>query len=307
MAILYKIIGGDQKEYGSVSAEDMRRWIADGRLNAQTLAKAEGDAEFRPLEEFPEFAAALAAAAATAEPPPAPTSVNPSNLPDRDYDLDIGSCISRGWELVKNNFWPVVGVTALVLVIIGAINQIFGLFTHAAINAIIVQHQVTAGSIFIILLVTLVSGPVYTVFMAGLFKYYLKLIRGEGAGLGDAFSGFGPSIGQLILLNLVMTFLTLIGYALCLVPGIYLAVAWFFSIPLVIDRRMNFWEAMEASRKLVNKHWFLVFAFLLVYGFLSMAGLIACCIGIFVSIPIGLGALMYAYETIFSSADAQTG
>jgi hypothetical protein len=64
MAILYKIIGGDQKEYGLVSAEDMRRWIAEGRLGAQTLAKVEGDEEFRPLGGFPEFADVFA-------PPPA--------------------------------------------------------------------------------------------------------------------------------------------------------------------------------------------------------------------------------------------
>jgi hypothetical protein len=31
-----------------------------------------------------------------------------------------------------------------------------------------------------------------------------------------------------------------------------------------------------------------------------MSGIIACCIGIFVTLPIGIAALMYAYETIFS-------
>ena len=53
---MFTIIGGDGKEYGSVTAEDLRKWIAEGRLSAQSLAKAEGDAEFRPLSAFPEFA-----------------------------------------------------------------------------------------------------------------------------------------------------------------------------------------------------------------------------------------------------------
>ena len=87
MAILYKIIGGDQKEYGALSADDLRKWIAEGRLNAQTLAKAEGDEEFRPLGGFPEFVDALAAAAAEPPSPPAPASVAPPNLLERDYDL----------------------------------------------------------------------------------------------------------------------------------------------------------------------------------------------------------------------------
>jgi hypothetical protein len=228
----------------------------------------------------------------------------PANWLERDYELDIGGCVSRSWELVKTNFWPIVGITALIMLLTMAINQVLGLFTRPAIDAMISEHRVSPGGIAIIVLTTIVSCPIYAVFIAGLFKYYLKLIRGEEAGIGDAFSGFGRSIGQLVLLGLVMNILTIIGYVLCLVPGIYLAVAWFFSIPLVIDKQMGFWEAMEASRKMVHKHWFLVFVFLLVYGLLSMAGIIACCIGIFVTLPIGLGALMYAYETIFCPPQA---
>ena len=41
----------------------------------------------------------------------------------RDYVLDIGSCLRRGWALVRSDFWPLVGVTALVLVLWGAAVQ----------------------------------------------------------------------------------------------------------------------------------------------------------------------------------------
>ena len=63
----YTIIGGDQKQYSSVTADDLRKWIADGRLNAQSLAKEENDTEWRPLSAFPEFADVLAAGST---PPP---------------------------------------------------------------------------------------------------------------------------------------------------------------------------------------------------------------------------------------------
>jgi hypothetical protein len=79
--MMYKIIGGDQKEYGTLSAADMRKWIAEGRLNAQTLAKAEGDEEFRPLGGFPEFVAALAAAAE--EPTTTPTAISSASDENR--------------------------------------------------------------------------------------------------------------------------------------------------------------------------------------------------------------------------------
>ena len=70
----YTIIGGDQKQYGSVTADDLRRWITDGRLNAQSLAKEETDTEFRPLSAFPEFADALAAGSAPPPPLTAPVA-----------------------------------------------------------------------------------------------------------------------------------------------------------------------------------------------------------------------------------------
>ena len=299
---MFTIIGGDGKEYGSVLASDLRRWIAEGRLNAQTLAKAEGDAEFRPLSTFPEFADAFAP---PPEAPGAPPVFSPANLAEGDYDLDIGACISRGWELVKNNFWPTVGVSTLIFFIIAAFQQLCGLFTNPIVQSMIREKQISPGGILIVVLVSIVSAPVYLVFMAGLMKYFLNLIRGEPATVGDAFSGFGPMIGQLIVLGLVMNVLVIVGYVLCIIPGIFLQVAWLFATPLVIDRRMKFWDAMELSRKMACKHWFIIFAFLIVYGLVVMAGLIACCIGILVTMPIGLAAWMYAYETIFSRP--QTG
>lgn len=60
---MYRIIGADQKEYGPVSADDVRKWIAEGRANAQTRAWTAGMNEWRPLGTFAEFAALFPAPA----------------------------------------------------------------------------------------------------------------------------------------------------------------------------------------------------------------------------------------------------
>jgi prepilin-type processing-associated H-X9-DG protein len=57
---MYKVRGTDQKDYGPVSADILRRWIGEGRANAQTLVQAEGSADWKPLSAFPEFAGAFA-------------------------------------------------------------------------------------------------------------------------------------------------------------------------------------------------------------------------------------------------------
>ena len=68
---MFKIIGADGKQYGPVSADQLRQWITEGRVNAQTLVQPEGSTDWKPLGQFPELAAP---ATGSAVPPPAATS-----------------------------------------------------------------------------------------------------------------------------------------------------------------------------------------------------------------------------------------
>jgi uncharacterized RDD family membrane protein YckC len=52
---MFTIIGGDGREYGPVSADQIRSWIAAGRANLDTKAKAAGTDEWRRLGDFAEF------------------------------------------------------------------------------------------------------------------------------------------------------------------------------------------------------------------------------------------------------------
>jgi len=52
---MYRIIGADGKEYGPVSAEQVRRWVAEGRALSSTQASAEATPAWKPLGAFPEF------------------------------------------------------------------------------------------------------------------------------------------------------------------------------------------------------------------------------------------------------------
>lgn len=52
---MFTIIGGDGKEYGPVSVEQLRAWIAAGRANLDTKARAAGSEEWRRLGDFAEF------------------------------------------------------------------------------------------------------------------------------------------------------------------------------------------------------------------------------------------------------------
>lgn len=54
---MFTIIGGDGKEYGPSPANQIREWLAAGRANLDTKAKALGSEEWRRLGDFVEFGA----------------------------------------------------------------------------------------------------------------------------------------------------------------------------------------------------------------------------------------------------------
>jgi hypothetical protein len=273
---MYKIVGADGRQYGPVSVDVVREWIAAGRANAETMVQPEGTTDWKPLGSFAEFADALAAKAPPPSAPSAPPIVETANAEAlaneilvRDYTLDIGGCLNRAWELMKTNFWPIVGVTALILVLF-----------------------VATSSIYVGILLT---GPL----LGGLNWYYLKLIRGQQADLNDAFAGFTQAFVQLMLAGLVTSILESIGFFLCILPGIYLIVAWIMTFTLILDKRLQFWDAMEVSRKVVSKHWWSFFGFFLLWCLINLGGLLLCVLGLFITFPWTCIAIVYAYEDIF--------
>lgn len=282
---MYKIIGADGQEYGPVTADQVRQWIAEGRANAQTQAQAEGTADWKPLTAFAEFTAALGPVAGAPGAPPQIAITDPNALAAailaRDYRVDIGSCIGRGWQLVKGDFWLLVGGAAVTFVIMGC----------------------AAAVPFVGPLVGLVIDGAL---LGGLYLLFLKRMRGVEAGVGDVFAGFSLAFVQLLLAHVVSALLTTIGIILCIIPGVYLSVAWVFTLPLVIDKKLDFWPAMELSRKVVTKHWWVIFGLMLVTGILAVVGLLACIVGVFVTGSIAMAAMMYAYEDIFGERTAQT-
>lgn len=56
VAVMFMIIGGDGKEYGPATPDQIRTWIKAGRANLETKAKALGSEEWRRLGDFAEFA-----------------------------------------------------------------------------------------------------------------------------------------------------------------------------------------------------------------------------------------------------------
>jgi hypothetical protein len=193
---------------------------------------------------MPEFAAALSAQAGQSE--PAATGIAPVHLEGwkaeiltRRPEVRVGQCLARSWSLLTANFGLLFGATFLVWMI-----------------SLIMQFIPLVGMFYLV---------IWGVLYGGLYLVFLNRIRGRPAAVGDVFAGFSATFPQLMLAGFVSVVLTIIGLLPCclIVPGLFLFVAWIFSVPLVADKRLEFWSAMELSRKVVTRVWFEMFGLLL--------------------------------------------
>ena len=210
----------------------------------------------------------------------------------------FGDYISRGFEIFQKNMGIFIGFTLvffIVSMVIGVIPFV-GLFAN-----------------------NLVVSPALTV---GLYLVARKLDRGERAEFGDFFKGF-DFVAQLALATLVMWLfisITLIPFAvifwkygwvewymdivqhprtpptdmpefppfwafLLALPSIFLSVAYAWTYFFIAFYKMEFWDALESSRKLITKNWLTFFAFMLVAGLIMAAGIILLCVGILATFP----------------------
>jgi hypothetical protein len=314
---MFKIIGADGKEYGPVSSDQLREWVREGRANAQTRVQPEGQTDWIPLGLVAGFDDVLGRRP-DSQPPVGAHSPLPDAVLTRGYRLDVGACLARAADLLKQHFGAVAGAAAVYLFIQG------GLQGLGAIPFI--GPMFSIASLFVL-------GQL----LAGLYLVVLKSIRGRPTDLNDLFLGFKTAYIQLLLCYLVVAMITgfaglpgglligipvaimigkeqadvllialsCVGVVVFLIPVIYFSVIWSFSLPLVIDKGLGFWQAMETSRKVVHQRWFSVFLLLLVVIVINFVGFLVCCVGLFLSVPLSMAMKMYAYETMFSTREGQ--
>jgi hypothetical protein len=189
--------------------------------------------------------------------------------------IDISSAISRGWALVRDNMAVLVGATVL-------------------------GWLVALGLAFVPILGWIVG----FVLLGGLDYMFIRRIRGEEVQVGDVFAGFNLAFVNLAMAGLVKWLLVSLGFLLCILPGIYLGVGYVFALPLVIDKKMEFWTAMEVSRRLVHKHWWSMLALVIVLALVAFAGFLLCGVGALITIPVSSAAFLYVYEDLFGAEAA---
>jgi uncharacterized membrane protein len=123
---------------------------------------------------------------------------------------------------------------------------------------------------------------------SGLLHVYLSAARGGAVNVGDLFSGrnFLALLGANFLLGLAV----IVGFVFCIIPGIFLGLAFSMTSFFVVDAGMGPIRAMEASWQVTKGQKLSILGFGFAAMLVALAGILACGVGVLVASPvIGIG------------------
>lgn len=190
---------------------------------------------------------------------------SPSNV-----TVDIGGWFRDAWEYFVQDavLWIILGLIVYVIM------------------------MALAGTTFVLPL--LLTGPLF----GGMYYAAFSRMKGTEPTVGMLFTPVIDAPVPVILVGLIYSIFVFVAAILCLLPALLAVPLWMFSIPLVIERHMPFWDAMELSRQTVQQQlmqWILFgLVLILLGGVLGSIPLVG-----FVTIPLSVLLVAVAYRAVF--------
>jgi hypothetical protein len=233
-------------------------------------------------------------------------------LIQQGYEMDAVECINQGWNIQKQNLGGFIGFALL--------------FFFLVLLTLLCSCFLGIPYLF--------QGNLAT----GYFIVTMKIQKNQTISFENFFDGFRNSnFSQIFLENLIIVAIHLFGYipiyiiwyllgsihdganggsqhpvliifqfllllwAACLTG--FFNVLYTFAIPLIIDQRVEFWPAMELSRKIVLKR---LGSFLLLHilmWLINVAAIFTCGIGWLFTCPLYFCSIMAAYNKVIGYDD----
>ena len=306
---MYSIIGGDGKTYGPVPPAEIERWIREGRADARTKVKREGETDWQELGALEDFFPKTPVA-----PPRLGREVGPRQF-NVQTGLGIRACLGKAWGAYRQDPWRITGVVVLTFLAQFLMNNI-----------------PVAGLVIAFLL----NGPI----LGGLYYFCRQSLQGTASGAGDVTSTIRERFLPCFLVTTVSNLLAFGPFLLGLIPAaalvagvegldwtqlaerpglaaamalpllggflamLYLLILWSLAVPLAACSSMDFWEALKTSWHGVRANLGRYFGLLLALALLNLLGVLCLVVGLFVTIPLTLLTTMAAYDHIFRPGTA---
>lgn len=229
--------------------------------------------------------------------------------PDQSPEFRVGvvkplECLGRGWDLVKDQYFLFAGFCLIILVLVSCIpfaGIIWGAWMCGIFLALLAKmrgefvsfNNIGKGFSYMSpgFMVAFLSGlPFVLVAIGGkLFEVWMDDI--ERAYPGD------DAVPPEVLMQMVTYLAALVLlYVLCfLVTGVIFA----FAYQLVVDKNLSGWQATKLSARAARENFGGVMGLLLLELALFTFGIMLCCFGLVLVMPLTKASWAIAYSQVF--------
>ena len=219
------------------------------------------------------------AASVAANPFAAPQTAGPTGQDPAEGTLsavaipvDVEAICSCAFEAWKQHWGILVGMTVIVSMVSGVV-QLLGRTLSTALDMVDVPE---AWSLAIVMLVSSLAALPQWYVQAGMTGVILKLLRGQPTEFSEVLSG-GGRFGAVAGVMIPFTLLTILGSLFCVVPGVFVWLAYWPCFYLAVDGQD---DVMARSRQLTKGHLLTGLLLSLVATLLYFVGVLACCVGV---------------------------
>ncbi len=215
--------------------------------------------------------------------------------------------IGEAWRVFQPNMstWIVTELIFFVVVALcGFVGWLLFLATAVLFASIAERMPISILAIPITFFIpfTVILAAEYAM-LGGMYRMAIRQLRGEMVKPGDIFD-IKDVLGQLMIGSLLTALATSIGAVFCGLPGLILAGLLMFTMPLVVDKRMNGIDAMKLSFNTLKSEIVMAVLFFIVCVFIGQIGSVACGIGVLFTLPLFFLSIAITYREFFPDTSA---
>ncbi len=305
------------QKYGPADISVLNQWAKEGRVNASTILEdASTGTRVRPADvpglllpgadaptsipQAPPGGAYVPPAGQSFESPyprPGMGGVATGMYPPGVYFEYIG----KSWDYIKPNL----GLWIVAVIIMYMISSVISAPFQFLANIFGMGNLGGTGDIrnpvlyFLFMGLSVIISIGFSGMMtAGLVGFALDLVDGKPADIGRIFRPFKSFIPNVIG-SLASWIPITIGFLLCVIPGFYFLGRLGFTNILITEQGMDASEALRTGWEKMGPFAWAMGALWFVASIVSILGLVACCIGVLVTIPFLYTVLALQYRTLF--------
>jgi len=225
-------------------------------------------------------------------------------------ELSVSESVSQGWEFAKQH-GLMLAVFVLVLYIVNSLLNTLTMpadFWENYMKALSDPQQAqnfqnwmeASTSSPLSFLVSILIDIIQLIFYAGFMATVLKLVRGTMDKV--SFEGWKMSAMtylKYIVVVFIVGLLSVIGFFLCIIPGIFISTRLAFAKWYILDHpEAGIGDAISASWSMTSGNFWSVLGLILTEVGIILLGFMCCCIGVLFAIPFACFVEACAYKML---------